>query len=348
MKVIHDIYYNTSNGYAEAGIFSGSESILTGNKVVVKDYDLFNRASKDVVKNAVTTTTSAAAKEYKEYAAENSAPKPDEASKKVLHNFKVLLTACGLEERFSNRLLGMAGTGLLKNGNINLDVFSNVLEQSADFGFGEYPEKIAFFGSSGVGKTTAMAKFALFAKTKLGKKTALITLDNYKISGARHLGRIGEVLKLPVYLVRSSKDLILTLRDLKRTDLILIDTIGCNVQEFDRVRPLSSWMDNYNALQSAKSALIKKVLLLPASSNVFDLRRMVQTFSELKLSGLGITKTDETCYFGPCLNTILQHTLPLNFVTSGQNMESGIETEKKELIKKVVNLLFQANNMQVN
>jgi flagellar biosynthesis protein FlhF len=150
-------------------------------------------------------------------------------------------------------------------------------------------------------------------------------------------------LDLPVYLARSSKDLILTLKELTRMDLILIDTVGCNMQELDRVHQNSSWMDNYNATQSAKSAFIKKILLVPAGGNIFDLRKMVQEFSELKLNGLGITKTDETCYFGPCLNTVLQQAMPLNFVTSGQSMDEGIEIEKNGLANKVVNLLFRAN-----
>ena len=333
--------YNILNEHAKQGVLSSSgiaSGVMpSGGKAIVKDYDLFDKSAKIAVPIDIYLSS-----------AENLTPKSDEASKKVLHNFKMLLMACGLEERLCGKLLDAAGNGLVQDGNINLDAFSYALGQSIDFGFTQYPEKIAFFGSSGVGKTTAIAKFAFYAKATLGKKTALVTLDSYKISGARQLGRIGEILDLPVYLARSSKDLILTLKELKQMDLILIDTAGCNVQELDRVHQISSWMDNYNVTQSAKSAFIKKILLLPAGSNVFDLRKMVQEFSGLTLSGLGITKADETCYFGPCLNTVLQHDFPVNFVTSGQNMDGGIETEKDGLVNKVVNLLFRANNMQVN
>ena len=333
--------YNILSEHTKQGILSGAGGVFDvtprGGKMVVKDYNLFDKSPKIAVPIDIYLSST-----------ENLTQKSDEASKKVLNNFKVLLTACGLEERICKKLMDTAGNGLVKGGNINLDAFSYALEQSINLGFAECPEKIAFFGSSGVGKTTAIAKFAFYAKTKLGKKTALITLDSYKASGARHLGRIGEILDLPVYLVRSSKDLILTLKELARMDLILIDTVGCNVQELDRVHQISSWIDNYNATQSVKSTLVKKILLLPAGGNIFDLRKMVQEFSELKLSGLGITKTDETCYFGPCLNTVLQHALPLNFVTSGQSMDEGIEIEQSGLANKVVNLLFRANNMQVN
>ena len=335
----HDIL----TGRNAKAILTSHDAMPGEKKVVVKDCNLLEKTPKVAVpvdiylntKNTALTNLSAIARNAKAETAMGA------ASKKVLHNFRLLLMAYGLEERICNKLLDTAGGNLVKDGNINLDAFSDALGQFVNFGFNEFPEKIAFFGSSGVGKTTAMAKFAYFAKEKLGKNTALVTLDSYKISGARHLGRIGEVLDLPVYLARSSKDLILTLNDLKQMDLVLIDTAGCNVQEMDKVHQVSSWMDNYDATQSEKSASIKKVLLLPAGSNVFDLRKMVQEFSELKLSGLGITKADETCYFGPCLNTVLQNTLSLNFVTSGQSMDEGIEVGRDALSKKVVNLLFR-------
>ncbi|MDR2337556.1 MAG: hypothetical protein LBE20_02775 [Deltaproteobacteria bacterium] len=289
-------------------------------KDIIKDCDLFSATASSVTRPTTSPQT-----------------------QQVLSNFKTLLQACGLEGRFCNTLLERNTAELTFNGNINLDIFAKILGEYIQYGydFKNYPEKIAFLGRTGVGKTTTIAKFAQLAQSQFGKKVALITLDNQKIFSARYLGQIGETLDLPVYLVRSTKDLILTLNDLQKYNLILIDTVGCSNQNTDDFRQNNDWLESYNALQTMRSAKIKKLLLLPASNNVFDLKKTIQTFSEFKLNGLGITKTDETCYFGPCVNAVLQHNLPLNFITSGADIFKNLEIAKEIIAKLVVRLLFQ-------
>jgi flagellar biosynthesis protein FlhF len=289
-------------------------------KAIIKDCDLFN------VTAAATTKST-----------------PELQSQNVLNNFKTLLQACGLEGRFCNSLLEHNAEQLTFNGNINLDIFAKILGEYIQYGynFKNYPEKIAFLGASGVGKTATIAKFANLAKTQFGKKVALITLDNQKLFNARHLGQVGEMLDVPAYLVRNAKDLILTFNELHNFNLILIDTVGCSNQQIDIFRQNNNLLEHYNTTQLTGKAKIKKILLLPAGNNVFDLKKTIQTFSEFKLSGLGITKTDETCYFGPCVNAILQHNLPLNLITGGLDIFNNLEINSEVIAKEVVKLLFQ-------
>ncbi len=293
--------------------------------------------------NIINTTcaTTSIVKEYSFLGNEDVISKKKKTENPVLKNFKALLQASGLEDRFCELLIKNNEDDLIHNENINLDAFAKILARHITYGYKwrAEPEKIAFFGTSGVGKTTTIAKFAYQAKLA-GKNVAMITLDNHKMDGARQLGKFGEILNIPVHLVRGTRDLILTFKDLQNFNLILLDTTGYNAQEIEQIMKMGDTLNHYNFMRASQAEQIKKILLLPASANVYDLKKTINTFSILKLEGLGITKTNETCYFGPCINTLLQHKLPLHFVTSDRELTSSLTINEDKLSKQIINLLF--------
>src|SRR5262249_30299331 len=92
----------------------------------------------------------------------------------------------------------------------------------------------ALVGSTGVGKTTTIAKIAGHAAIRMKKKVAMISTDMFRIGGQEQLFRFGELLGIPTYAcsdVTTLKELVESLDD---RDLVLIDTPGSSPSDLAR------------------------------------------------------------------------------------------------------------------
>ncbi|MCU0840701.1 MAG: flagellar biosynthesis protein FlhF [Thiobacillaceae bacterium] len=175
----------------------------------------------------------------------------------------------------------------------------------------------ALVGPTGVGKTTTVAKLAARAVLKHGAgKVALVTTDTYRIGAQDQLRIYGRILGTPVFAVQDENDLELTLSDLGRKHLVLIDTVGMN-QRDKRVA-------EQVALLCGEQRGVKRLLLLGATAQGVTLEEVARAYSGAGLIGCILTKIDEALSYGPCLDVVIRHQLAVHYVTNGQRVPEDL------------------------
>ncbi len=85
---------------------------------------------------------------------------------------------------------------------------------------------IAFVGAAGVGKSTMIAKLAWHCCRREGQRVGLISLDRFRIGGNVLLGRVADILALPMSVARDDREFESALQAMKDVDALLVDTPG--------------------------------------------------------------------------------------------------------------------------
>ena len=175
---------------------------------------------------------------------------------------------------------------------------------------------VAFIGTTGVGKTTTLAKVAAHFVLEQNLKGALITADTYRISAVEQLKKYAEILGLPVEVVYSAADLKKAITRHRSKDFILVDTAG-------RSQYNEYQMDELKSLLSAHPRM-EKHLVVSATTKEQDAAQIMERFSACKPDRIIFTKTDETRTVGMVLNLLAQRELPLSFLSNGQSVPDDI------------------------
>lgn len=181
---------------------------------------------------------------------------------------------------------------------------------------------LAFVGTTGVGKTTTIAKltarFALLEKRKVG----VITLDTHRIGAAEQLQKYGDILRVPVKIARDKLELIQHINDFaaEGKEIVMLDTAGRSPNEMIPLGETAHLFDGVGAVQ--------KYLTLPAVLGQRDMENIVTKFQNIFTpDAVILTKLDEasdhTC-FGRLLTLQAKYGLPLAYVTTGQKVPDDI------------------------
>jgi flagellar biosynthesis protein FlhF len=175
---------------------------------------------------------------------------------------------------------------------------------------------IALIGPTGAGKTTTIAKLAArFAARHAARDVALVTTDTQRIGGREQLHSYGRQLGITVHEANSDLGLIDLLERLDDYPLVLIDTAGMG----QRDRALSAQL---NWLRAARK--VNSLLVLPANAHFADLDEVVRRFASARPQGTVLTKLDETGRFGSALSVVVDHQLPITWVTDGQHVPNDL------------------------
>lgn len=174
------------------------------------------------------------------------------------------------------------------------------------------PRVCFFVGSTGVGKTTTIAKIASLFKLEKKAKVALITSDTYRIAAVEQLKTYANILSLPIRVVYSSEEIKKALEDYEDYDLVLVDTAGRSPKNQKQVDELAE------LLNSVDESLREVYLVLSATTKYKDLKQIVATYKDMVDFRIVFTKLDETSCYGNILNIRLDTGAPLSYVTCGQ------------------------------
>jgi flagellar biosynthesis protein FlhF len=181
---------------------------------------------------------------------------------------------------------------------------------------------LAFVGTTGVGKTTTIAKltarYALMERRKVG----VITLDTQRIGAAEQLQKYGEIFRVPVKVAHDKLELIQQLEAFaaEGKEIVLLDTAGRSPNEMIPLGETAHLFDGVGAVQ--------KYLTVPAVLGQRDMENIVTKFQSIFTpDAVILTKLDEasdhTC-FGRLLTLQAKFGLPLAFVTTGQRIPDDI------------------------
>ncbi len=191
-------------------------------------------------------------------------------------------------------------------------------------------EIIAFVGPTGAGKTTTIAKLAAKLHLEMKKKTGLISIDNYRIGAFDQLKTYSSIIGIPCIPAFTKKDLITALNKLGSMDYILVDTAGQS--HLDRKR-LSGLKDIMNLNCDVESQLV-----ISAATGRHDLKDVVDSFRILKPSSYIFSKIDETRRRGGIIDQMIEHSMPVSFITNGQEVpEDIIVANEKTILQLLIN-----------
>lgn len=177
---------------------------------------------------------------------------------------------------------------------------------------------IAFMGPTGVGKTTTIGKIAAQYVLKYGSNNVvLITTDTYRIAAHEQLRTFGRILNVPVEVVNEYTDLNEVLDKYSDYSLVLVDTAGMNPRDHNLERQL--------AMMKRARGYLKKLLVLPCTSQRQVLKTVVDVYSQIQLDGCVLSKIDESASLGEAISVVIEEGLPVMYVADGQRIPDDIE-----------------------
>jgi flagellar biosynthesis protein FlhF len=188
---------------------------------------------------------------------------------------------------------------------------------------------LKFFGPTGVGKTTTIAKLAAEAVLKNKRKVGLITTDTYRIGAVEQLRTYANILNVPLEVVFQPMDMEIALEKLKLSDLNFMDTAGRNYRNQDNANELIKFFPHINGTLN--------YLVLSLTAKNHDMIDIIKNFQHIDVESVIFTKADETRTYGSILNMVCRYNLSLSYITTGQNVPDDILVASPS---KVANLIL--------
>lgn len=188
-----------------------------------------------------------------------------------------------------------------------------------------------FVGPTGVGKTTTIAKLASLNSLYKNKKVGLITVDTFRIGAVEQLKTYAEILGVPFGVIFSSSDIKKVLDEMKKCDIIFIDTTGRNSKNIMQLQ------ETKRLIQEINPDYIHLVVSMTTKER--DIKRIINDYKVLDYNSLILTKVDETTSYGSLLTAIYYANTPISYITIGQNVPDDIEEADKE---KIINMVVEA------
>lgn len=194
--------------------------------------------------------------------------------------------------------------------------------------------RIVLVGPTGVGKTTTIAKLAGRLSLVEKKKVGLITIDTYRIGAVEQLKTYADIMNIPFKVVFSIKEMESAIKELKKCDVLLIDTTGRSSKNTMQISELRAFIEKVNTDNIH--------LVISSTTKAKDVDSIVEGFKVLNYNNVIITKLDETTTYGSILNILDAAKKPLSFITTGQNVPDDIKSLSST---EVSNLILGEDNI---
>lgn len=188
-------------------------------------------------------------------------------------------------------------------------------------------QKIAIFvGTTGVGKTTTVAKIAADLLINNNKSVGLITTDTYRIAAVDQLKTYAKILNIPIDVAYSATDLKNSVARFADKDIILIDTAGSSQKNEDQFK------DTMRMIDELRDSDVYLVLSLV--TKYWDMSEIVEKYSCFRGINLIFSKLDETNSIGNIINIKSKYSAKVSYVTTGQNVPDDIKMIDPQSIAK--------------
>ncbi|MBS6062374.1 flagellar biosynthesis protein FlhF [Criibacterium bergeronii] len=250
----------------------------------------------------------------------NEAFKTEEEEKteiELKENIKKLVDL-GVSEVFSAKIINSITQ---KNQKVNFETVKNEIKsQFSAIDFDEhtdYSKNVIFVGSTGVGKTTTLAKIASKNMIENKNKIGFLTLDTYRISAVEQLKTYADILSSPIEVAYEINDISTAMDRLSNRDRIYIDTAGRSHHNKKQMAELKEIID----IIEDKTVY----LVISANINLNDIIDIIKMYEFLEEYGIIVTKLDETLSSGSVLDIINLTQKNISYITFGQNVPDDME-----------------------
>jgi flagellar biosynthesis protein FlhF len=185
-----------------------------------------------------------------------------------------------------------------------------------------------FFGPTGVGKTTTIAKLAADSMLKDKRRIGFITADTYRIAAVEQLKTYANILNVPLEVIFSPKEIVQAMERLSGCDLIFVDTAGRNFRNDEYVQGIRELLRH--------DADCLNFLVLSLTAKYSDIKAIIRNFDDVPVSRVIFTKADETEAYGAMLNVAYETGLPFSYITTGQNVPDDIVAATPALVANMI------------
>jgi len=192
----------------------------------------------------------------------------------------------------------------------------------------------ALVGTTGVGKTTTIAKLAARAVLRHGaSNVALISADQYRIGAGAQLEHYGRLLGVRVFNAHDATSLRNVLLQLRGRHTVLVDTAGLAGND-------PKLQEQFETLRATSDVRVCLVLAANAQSQAID--NAIRAYAPLAPQSAILTKLDEAPLIGGALSAVIRHGLPLDYTTDGQRVPEDIASaDARKLVCLAAQLLKQ-------
>jgi flagellar biosynthesis protein FlhF len=175
---------------------------------------------------------------------------------------------------------------------------------------------VAIVGPTGSGKTTTIAKLAVQYGLTARRPALIISVDGYRVGATEQLRIYAAAIGVAFQAVDSAAGLRQVLEEHRNKGLVLIDTPGFGPADMDMAGELAEFLSGHPDIDVH--------LALPATHRASTLAKVVDQFAVFAPNKVILTKLDETESNGAALSHAILASLPLSFVTTGQQVPEDL------------------------
>lgn len=194
---------------------------------------------------------------------------------------------------------------------------------------------VIFTGSTGIGKTTTLAKLAAIYTLQHKKRVGLITTDTYRIGAAEQLQVYADLLNIPLKIIYTPEEIHVPLKEYADRDLILIDTSGKSSKDLEHQEDIKRLI--------AESKADEVFLVISATTSYKSCKAILEGYKSLDNYQLILTKLDEAENLGLLLNARLLFAKPIAYITNGQSVPNDIAIGGP---RQLAEMLMNSNTIQ--
>lgn len=181
---------------------------------------------------------------------------------------------------------------------------------------------VVFFGPTGVGKTTSIAKLAARLALAEKRKVVLMSVDGTRIGAVEQLKTYAGLMGIPFHFVPDPEELGAAILQHSQREVILVDTAGISPRDAESVRRLASTLKETTA--------VERHLVLSATTNPADTRTIVESFGCCSPDFLLFTKLDEAASPGAVLNELVRSGMAPSYFADGQRVPQDFHAVSRD------------------
>jgi flagellar biosynthesis protein FlhF len=253
----------------------------------------------------------------------------DSPSGDHLQRVRAVMLQKGLGEEWIDRILEpLSQTSIADDEQLVLSYVLDEIDESISVKPEVLDEQkmMMLIGSTGVGKTTTIAKlaarYALLVERPL--KVALVNLDSFRVGAYEQLEHYASQMQISHIKVERVEAFAEVLGTLSGYDVVLIDTAGISPYDTGKL------IKTIEFLKSTHGHKIETSLVISATAKREDIIDIYEHFSFLDIDSAILTKFDETKRVGELFSFLIEKNIPVSYISSGQHVPDDLEVANKE------------------